>query len=226
MKIQELFDRGAATYDLHRQKVIPCFDDFYNTLVELIPFEKTEPFTFLDLGAGTGLVTAFILEFFPNAQAHLVDLSEQMLQKAEKRFQNDDRVKGYYAMDYALQLPEGKYGLVVSAMSVHHLTHGEKKQLFQLIHTHLLPGGSFIHADLILGDTPKMDAIFQDKWLKHIQGTGIKGDTLEQILERMAQDQPSKLKDQLAWMTAAGFHEVNSFFEYDNFAVYTGVKQV
>jgi tRNA (cmo5U34)-methyltransferase len=225
MKIQELFDRGAASYDLHRQKVIPCFDDFYNTLVELIPFEKNEEFTFLDLGAGTGLVTAFILEFFPNAQARLVDLSEQMLQKAEKRFQRDDRVKGYHTMDYAVQLPEGKYELVVSAMSVHHLTHGKKKQLFKLIHTHLLPGGSFIHADLILGDTPKMEAIFQDKWVKHIRGTGIKGDTLKQILERMAQDQPSKLKDQLTWMTAAGFHEVNASFEYDNFAVYAGVKQ-
>ena len=71
-----------------------------------------------------------------------------------------------------------------------------------------------------------MDAFFQDKWLKHIQGTGIKGDALKQILERMAQDKPSKLKDQLAWMKAAGFHEVNSFFEYDNFAVYAGVKQV
>lgn len=224
MKIKELFDRGAANYDINRRKVIPCFDDFYNTLVEQIPFDKNEEFRFLDLGAGTGLVTAFILEFFPNAQAYLVDLSEQMLQKAQNRFQNEYRVREYYAMDYSEELPEGEYSLVVSAMSVHHLTNEKKEQLFKLIHSRLLPGGPFIHADLIQGETPEMDVFFKDKWWEHIQGTGIEKDELKQISERMAQDQPSKLKDQLDWMDAAGFHDVSPFFEYDNFAVYAGVK--
>ena len=224
MKIQELFDRGAADYDLHRRKVIPCFDDFYNTLVRQVPFKRDESFSVLDLGAGTGLVTALILEFFPNARAALVDLSEKMLLKAQERFAGDDRIIGCFTMDYSADLPAGCWDLAVSAMSIHHLSDPEKKALFDLIHSRLNPSGAFIHADLIKGKTDKIDSAFIDTWKTHIKGCGFSSDALEQLWERMAQDRPAKLSDQLAWMNQAGFEGVDLFFEYNNFAVYGGAK--
>jgi len=66
-----LFDAGADKYDQQRRMVIPCFNDFYQTAVNLIPFDRTDSFTFLDLGAGTGLLASFIINLFPNAEGTL-----------------------------------------------------------------------------------------------------------------------------------------------------------
>ena len=65
MTVKALFDAGAAKYDGNRRKIIYCFDDFYGTLLDLIPFARNDRFSFLDLGAGTGLVSALIRQRFP-----------------------------------------------------------------------------------------------------------------------------------------------------------------
>jgi len=47
---------GADADDLMRRKLVPCFDDFYHTALELLPFAPDAGFEVLDLGAGTGTV--------------------------------------------------------------------------------------------------------------------------------------------------------------------------
>ena len=108
MTVKEIFDEGAAQYDAQRRKVIPCFDDLYDTAIELIPFKGEETFTALDLGAGTGLLTSLTLKKFSKAQLTVVDISEKMLEKAR---QTPDeyrdlivRVAGY--SDYFVDLTE------------------------------------------------------------------------------------------------------------------------
>ncbi|MCG8567673.1 MAG: class I SAM-dependent methyltransferase [Desulfobacterales bacterium] len=223
MMIQKLFDQGAADYDAHRQKVIPCFRDFYGTLVDCIPYPRDRRFSFLDLGAGTGLVSALIRSTFPQSRGSLVDLSQGMLKQAENRFK-DDPLVNFHSLDYAHALPGGKFDLVVSALSIHHLSHPDKETLFQMIFNQLTPGGIFIHGDLILGQTPAITRCNQEKWKNHIRSTGMAGDALEQIWDRMAQDNPAPLALQLNWMKGAGFQEVDSFYQYRNFAVYSGTK--
>lgn len=63
--------------------LIPCFDDFYGVAIDCIDFEKDNP-KVLDLGAGTGILSQFLLEKYPNAEIVLIDLAEEMLKEAEK----------------------------------------------------------------------------------------------------------------------------------------------
>ena len=79
MNITQLFDLCAASYDRDRSKLVPCFDEFYGTVIRLIPFEPSATFRCLDLGAGTGLLAALVKQAFPNAAMHLTDASEAML---------------------------------------------------------------------------------------------------------------------------------------------------
>jgi tRNA (cmo5U34)-methyltransferase len=51
MTTGDVFDRYAAQYDLSRKKLIPCFDDFYQTATAIIPFSKEQPIKVLDLGS-------------------------------------------------------------------------------------------------------------------------------------------------------------------------------
>ena len=223
MAVKALFDAGAPTYDGNRRKVIYCFDDFYGTLLDLIPFTRADRFSFLDLGAGTGLVAALIRERFPGAEAHLLDVSEEMLAKARERFSTHDNVY-FYVRDYARETLPGLFPLVVSAMSIHHLSDLEKQRLIRKIFAGLTPGGCFIHAELVLGATPATEAFYQSAWRRHLESTDIEKEELEAIYERMACDRPATLDQQLTWMRSAGFVDVDCFFKHYNFTVYAGRK--
>ena len=48
-------------------------------MAELLPFAVDEPFTFVDLGAGTGAAARTILDHYPAARAVLADFSPQMM---------------------------------------------------------------------------------------------------------------------------------------------------
>ncbi len=225
MSIKELFDAGAFEYDAGRRRVIYCFDDFYGTLLDLVPFAPGDSFTFLDLGAGTGLVTELILARHPLARADLLDVSEKMLEVARQRFHGRPKVR-FFVEDYARADLPGRYGLIVSAMSIHHLADAGKQRLFQKIFAALDPGGAFVHGELVKGATANTEAFYQRRWNDHLQRAGIEPEELARIRQRMAGDRPAPLDYQLAWMRASGFVDVDCYYKYCNFAVYAGKKPV
>jgi tRNA (cmo5U34)-methyltransferase len=169
------------------------------------------------------LVAALIRERFPSAEAHLLDVSEEMLTKARERFSTYDNVY-FYVRDYARETLPGRFPLVVSAMSIHHLSDPEKEQLMQKIFSGLVPGGCFIHAELVMGATPSTEASYQNVWRRHMESTDIEKEELEAIYRRMACDRPATLDQQLTWMRSAGFVDVDCFFKHNNFAVYAGKR--
>ena len=52
-------------------------------LAELLPFAADEPFTVIDLGAGTGAAARIILDHYSAAHAILADFSPQMMAQGE-----------------------------------------------------------------------------------------------------------------------------------------------
>jgi len=223
--VKEIFDKAAARYDQQRRKVFPRFDDFYRTLLMLIPRNREEAFRFLDLGTGTGLVADLILRAFPNSTADLLDVSEKMLEKARERFTGNPRVR-FWIRDYADGDLPGRYDVIASAMSIHHLDDDGKKVLFERIFHALVPGGMFIHAELVRGDTEETERIHQRVWREHLEKSGLSAETLSQIYERMSYDKTARLGSQLEWLRSAGFREVDCFYKYFNFAVYAGRRPV
>jgi tRNA (cmo5U34)-methyltransferase len=53
---------NAATYDSERRRLVPCFDDFYGSAAELVTRCFPSCPRILDLGAGTGILSAAIVE--------------------------------------------------------------------------------------------------------------------------------------------------------------------
>jgi tRNA (cmo5U34)-methyltransferase len=223
MTVKRVFDAGAEAYDGQRRKVIPCFDDFYGTAVDLIPFDPSERFTVLDLGAGTGLLTALILKRFPRAEPTVLDFSEKMLEKARERFQRQGQVR-FVALNYADSPLPGDFHLVVSAMSIHHLFDSEKRRLFNRIYNALSAGGYFIHAELVRGTTDFSEAVYRRVWLDHLKETDLAEHERSAILDRMTYDRTAALEAQLSWLREAGFVDIDCYYKYHPFAVYAGRK--
>lgn len=221
--VKQLFDAVAQDYDRQRRKLIPCFDDFYGVALSLIEPTDNEP-EILDLGAGTGLFSGMVLQKFPNARMTLVDISEKMLEKARDRFRESDRVH-YVVGDYAnMEFPQ-TFDVVISSLSIHHLTHEAKRQLFANVYRVLNDGGIFVNADQVKGESPETDQYFWQRWLEYIHGSGLTQAEIDASIERRKLDINATLTDQIRWMAEAGFQEVDCMYKYMDFGVFFGRKR-
>lgn len=223
MKIGELFDAASASYDSTRKKYIPCISDFYGVLIEQIPFHAEEEFTVLDLGAGTGLLSSMVKEAFPKARLTLADVSNAMLDKARERFEKTNGI-AFEVMDFELEEITGTYDAVISALALHHSPLDQLRDIFRRIFASLEPGGVFINADQILGETPEIEAEYEKAWLRHARAAGCTDKEIEIAIERMKADKTSTLRDQLAALGEAGFQQLNCWYQFYRYATYSGRK--
>ncbi|MEX0682725.1 MAG: methyltransferase domain-containing protein [Dehalococcoidia bacterium] len=217
------FDRAAKTYDSLRRLMIPCFDDFYGTAVRMLPFDASDPFDVLDLGAGTGLLSAFVRERFPLARLTLIDISDEMLIRARERFAGAENVQ-IAVSDYSVEALPGRFDAIVSALSIHHLDDPGKAASFRRVHAALNPGGIFVNAEEVLAPTTVLDALYWDKWERLARAAGAPDEEFANVEERAKYDKPARLQDQLDWLREAGFDDVDCYYKYLMFVVYGGRK--
>jgi tRNA (cmo5U34)-methyltransferase len=215
-----VFDNTAATYDTDRAKLIPGNDRFYSWIIGLIPEEVAR---IVDLGAGSGVLTALLRQRFPAAQIHLIDFSAPMLELAKKRL-GDDAQLTYEVADYLAEPLPTASDAIVSALSIHHLDDADKKKIFVRAYEALKPGGVFINGDHILGPSPELQARHQDVWLAQIRENGATEQQIADSLYRQKEDRCSPVEDQLTWMREAGFGDADCWFKDNCFAVFAGTK--
>ena len=224
MSVDAPFDEAAAGYDRARRQLVPDLDGFYGAALQSVPFGRDARIRVLDLGAGTGLLSSMVAERFPRSRVTLVDLSVEMLRVARRRFVGEPGRFEFRNMDYARKpLPRG-YDLVVSALSIHHLTHGDKKELFERIHDALADRGYFVNADQVQGETPEEETSYREWWLRRVREAGVSDGDLDAALSRMRADRNATLRAQLGWLVEAGFGVVRCAYSEHRFAVYGGRK--
>jgi len=217
---QTAFDVTAATYDADRALLIPCYNAFYRRATDLIVHDARN---ILDLGAGTGLLSAFVRQWYPQAQIILADLSEPMIEKARVRFADDKNVT-FEVTDYTTAPINGTYDSIVSALSIHHIDDAAKRALFSKIFKALRPGGTFVNAEQVAGPTPEIDHRYKELWLEQVREGGATPDQIADSLYRQQDDRCASVGDQLDWMREAGFTDADCWFKDNRFAVLSGTR--
>jgi tRNA (cmo5U34)-methyltransferase len=220
-----LFDRSAAVYDRTRRQLIPCFDAFYGSVPGLIARAPDAELSILDLGAGTGLLSQQVAHAFPRARFLLVDVAERMLDVARQRFGGEPDGRFRFATgDLASFALPPRQDVVLSALAIHHLEDADKRRLFARIHAALAPGGVFVNAEQVLGESAEIERAQHEGWLAQVRTSGVPEADLAAALERMTADRMATLGDQLTWLTESGFRDVRCAFRNGRFAVYTGTR--
>jgi tRNA (cmo5U34)-methyltransferase len=199
-------------------------------MAELLPFAVDEPFTFADLGAGTGAASRVILDHFTAAQAILADFSAQMMAQGEVELKPYEGRYRYVEFDLAAAgswpagLPD-PVDAVISSLSVHHLNDARKQSLFAEILAHLAPGGWYLNYDPVAPPDP----VVEEAWLR----AGDRQDPAaaakrehrspeEQFRYENHVRYMIPLEPQLGFLRAAGFEGVDAFWKNLSYVIYGG----
>lgn len=220
--VRERFNEHASQYDEQRRKLIPCFDDFYSIPITVLETNNDRP-DVLDIGAGTGLFSSFLKEKFPQAKLTLIDISEKMMEVAKDRFRGESDIE-FLIADYTDYVFDNKYDFIISSLSIHHLTDDEKKNLYHSLYDALKPGGVFVNADQVLGQTSHIESLYKEDWATKINSSGLTKEEVEAAHARTKLDKMSTLEDQIHWLQQSGFQDVDCLYKYFNFVVLYGRK--
>jgi tRNA (cmo5U34)-methyltransferase len=223
-QLYSLFDAVAGSYDQERRRLVPCFDDFYRTAVQVAtPALVAAPAPrVLDLGAGTGLLSLLVAAAVPGVEVTMVDAAAGMLAVAAEQLTSRDVPHRVVVADLRDPLPAGPYHAVVSALAIHHLSDQEKVDLFRRVHGVLAPGGVFVDAEQVAGPTPALDRQYEEVWEASAVASGATAQELAAARERMAFDRPAPVEAQCGWLREAGFTEVDCYYKSWRFAVFGG----
>jgi tRNA (cmo5U34)-methyltransferase len=224
--IGRTFDESVDYYDEWVKIALPCYDEIFSVAKELIPFAPDARIEVLDLGAGTGLFSMHVLQKYPNAVFVLYDVAPKMLDVARERFRESTSQFQYILDDYRYFQSSLRFDLVVSSLSIHHLTDSDKKDLFKRVYTVLSNEGVFINVDQIRGPTPFLQELYWTKWLEKVREKEAAEEKIsESIQRRMTYDKDSLLTEQLQWLRDAGFANVDCVYKNYFIGVFVATKQ-
>lgn len=223
MDIERQFNLIAEEYDSNRRKFIPCFDDFYKNTTEFIASNIEEPKQIVDLGAGTGLLTYFWYQQYPDSKYMLVDIADEMLNVAQKRFDGIENIS-YQTENYIYKLPDIIFDMVISALSIHHLEDKDKKKLFERIYDSLPNGGLFVNYDQFCAGQTEMNHWFNSFWESQLANSGLTDKDIELWKERRKLDRECTVEQEADMLKNCGFKIVKCVYSCQKFSVIVATK--
>ena len=226
MAIERAFNRTSEYYDAWMKQALPRYEELFSTAVELMAFSPESELRVLDLGAGTGLFSERVLQKFPGASFVLYDVAEELLELGRRRFSQHAERFEFVLDDYLNMRASDAFDLVISSLSIHHLEHARKRDLFARIHRALTPEGIFINVDQIRAETQPLAELYWSDWLEKVRRSGAEEERIQESIQRRRQyDRDASLVEQLEWLKSAGFADVDCVYKSYFVGVFLAAKR-
>src|SRR3954451_8773593 len=165
----------------------------------------------LDVGCGAGNYTLKLLEFLPNLDATLIDLSQPMLDRARERVSRATSgcITTIQADIREVRLPDGEFDIVLAAAVLHHLrTDQEWRDVCTALYRALRPGGSLWVFDLVESSIPAVQELMRRRYGEYL--TRLKDEAYRDHVFAYVEeeDTPRPLLFQLDLLRQVGFVQV------------------
>jgi tRNA (cmo5U34)-methyltransferase len=222
--VKRHLDVDAAGYDVQIRRFIPHYDDMIGTGVELLGVLTPSDGHVLDLGGGTGALSAAVLDGLPGVRVTVLDIDRDMLDEARRRLARyGDRV-AFQAGSFFDPLPTAD--AVVASLALHHVRDlATKTTLYGAIHDTLVPGGVLLNLDSAITEDGRLNAVLFQRWADRMADHGI---TEAQARAHFAawadEDRYFPLSAELNALREAGFAEVECFWRRGPSAITCGLR--
>jgi tRNA (cmo5U34)-methyltransferase len=204
----------------------PARAERFRLMCDLFPFPHDATVTILDVGAGYGPVSMFILDRYPRATCIAQDGSEPMLNRACKLMgKYGERFKTHQSdlfEPHWLPKPCGPFDAAVSSSCLHNLRDFKRiSKIYREIREHLKSGGVFLNLDLVNAPTAELEERYAGVAAARRQREGAAGEDIEAMVRRGGRPPaetatgpfPASLDQHLAALTEAGFRDVDCFWK-------------
>ena len=210
--VKRHLDVDADAYDAEIRRFIPHYDDMLATGVELLSSLTLPAAHVLDLGGGTGALSAAVLRALPEARVTLLDVDRAMLEQARRRLASFGERVQFREGSFLEALPAAD--AVVASLALHHVRDvGAKAGLYRAIHGALAPGGVFLNLDAAITEGARLSALTFDRWAARMNEHGITdAGAREHFAAWEREDRYLPLDEELAALQSAGFAEVECFW--------------
>ena len=152
----------------------------------------------------------------PNVEGVAVDISPTMLKAARENFAGDQSIK---VVEHDLNNPLlksklGTFDIIVTSLTIHHLTHKRKHSIYDEIYSLLNQGGIFCNLEHI--DSPTRS--LHEHFLHSV------GDTIARFARDEYSDRLLSMDTQLCWLKQIGFVDVDCYWKWLELALLIGMK--
>jgi tRNA (cmo5U34)-methyltransferase len=144
-----------------------------------------------------------------------VDFSGKLLHQCRSRLSEYGNIQ-YQEEDFRrLEFAPGSIDLIVSSISLHHLTHEEKADLFGKMSGWLDNEGVFSYSDQFAGVTDDLYARQMADWKERSKRLGASAEEWDAWMKHQeAHDYHATLVDQIDWLRKTGFKSVDCTWRY------------
>ena len=217
----------VRTYDADMDIMHPLRWKMIEVALEVLPFEQTRSLRILDLGAGTGVFSARLLEHYPNSKVVAIDGAASMLELAKSRLGELARRVEWFVSDFRAMpttvIRPNTFDLVISSYALHHLNAQEKLTVMKSLVRAIKSGGWFLNADLVVAEAPDVERRIQEIRVdsvtdrapardKRFRSTGATRQFLDD-LEATEQDQPQTLDKDMRILRESGITDAEVFWK-------------
>ena len=149
-------------------------EEVFRLIARTLSDDSQAALTILDLGAGYGALTQFLLKHFPNATALCQDGSEEMAKLGRQRMERLTGRFDYVLCDFSKpgwrHKIEGPFDAVVSAIAIHNVRSPEIiKSIYAETFLLVKPGGCFLNFDRMTPSKEDQLVWLQEAGFKDVQ---------------------------------------------------------
>jgi tRNA (cmo5U34)-methyltransferase len=204
----------------------PSRAERFALMCDLFPFARDAAARILDIGAGYGPVSRFVLDRYPRATCIGQDGSEPMLKRARSLLASyGDRFRTHHSDLFAtgwLPVELGSFDAVVSSICLHNLRSFERiSEIYREVRARVKAGGVFLNVDLVNAPSPELEQRYVAAAAARRQREEGSRAGVESMAPRAEEAPaprasgpfPADLAQQLAALRAAGFKDVDCFWK-------------
>ena len=193
----------VGAYDRTIRRFIPGYDEMLDRAVAAVA-SRAPLATAVELGAGTGSLSARLLERVTDVSVELWDVDETMLEQARVRLARHEGRARFVVRSFAEPLPA--CDAVMASLALHHLRAADDKTAcYSRIAAALEPGGVLVNADATIPATERGARATYREWADHLVASGIaEPDAWQHFEEWAKEDRYFSVDEELGFLRTAG----------------------